>query len=173
MQCVNGHDIIDSNSPCAQCATSTTPSSPAASRSGLSLKSRKVQIGIAAIAIILVLALIGGKSSSGGSKTSKKASGSPAASYDNKITRCTLPLAGWVMYVEEGLSSNDGGSASMRAYYTFGTTSNTAEWIVTEAAQYLRDSYQIGNSSATVNMATAVRRACSNAGYPQLEFPPN
>ena len=92
---------------------------------------------------------------------------------DTSVTRCTIPLAGWVMYVENGMASNDGGTASGQAFYTFGTTSSTAKWIVTEAAQYLRESYQIGNSSATVNMVTAVRQACSNGGYPSLENPPN
>ena len=163
--CNNGHELAGTDSSCEVCAD--LPSHEVAPSLKSSLSSLKVRIGIGmGIAILIAVIAMG----LGGS--SHSSSGSPAPKTNNKISKCTLPLSGWVMYVENGLNSMDGGAATRSLYYTFGSGS-TADWVATEAAQYLRESFQIGNVNATVNMAKAVRVACSRSGYPKLPFPPN
>jgi len=174
MLCKNSHDMTPQQQYCPTCGAE-----PKFALSGSSSHSRKpisknLKIGVGAVVFVLVVVNIFGIPSKDEQKQRVRHnsgnSNSSGVSIDNRVTRCTIPLASWVTYVENGLLNNDN-SAAMDAYYTFGTTSSTATWLVGEAAAYEAESFNIGNSQATVDMAKAVRSQCASWGYPSLPYP--
>lgn len=176
MLCKNSHDMTPQQQYCSTCgAAPKFAPSGSSSRPGPPV-SKNLKVGIGIVASVLLVVIISGISSGGEQKKRVRHSGgnppTTGVQIDTSVTRCTLPLASWVIYVENGLETNDN-SAAMDAFYTFGTTSSTPQWIVSASADYLRDSFQIGNTQATVNMATAVRSQCQSWGYPSLTYPPN
>jgi hypothetical protein len=174
MLCKNSHDMTPQQQYCSTCgAEPKFASSGSSSRPGRPV-SRNLKFGIGIAVSVLLVVNIFGISSGGEQKKRVRHNGgnsnSSGVSIDRRVARCTVPLASWVIYVENGLVNNDN-SAAMDAYYTFGTTSSTASWLVGEAAAYLAESFDIGNSQATVNMATSVRSQCASWGYPSLTSP--
>jgi len=74
------------------------------------------------------------------------------------------------MYVERGIRNNDGTASDV--YFYLGYQNPLSQWIVTEAANDIRNSYNYGQSNAVVSMAQAVRAECDSLGDPSVQFAP-